>query len=157
MDLPEWEPQVKVDNQPFSSAYYALLFGGWNARSHLYDQRLPIQSLCSCRHPQCLPSAFLKLSHLATPQRPADVSEVCRDDDGRTRPSRFRMGQHHPRRRSSRSINVYNLVFHARIQGMVPHTIRSISSDWSALGARVYGVGLLAHRGGYDYLETPKT
>ena len=29
-------------------------------------------------------STFLELSHLASPQRPADVYEVCRDDDGRT-------------------------------------------------------------------------
>ena len=136
MDLPERDRHVKVDNQPFGSAYYALLFGGWNARSHLYDQRLPIQSLCSCRHPQCLPSTFLKLSHLATTQRPTDVYEVCRNDDGRTRPSRWRMGQHHPRRRSPHRISAYNLVFHARIEGMAPHTIRSVRSDWSAKFSR---------------------
>ena len=79
----------------------------------MYDPRLPSQSLCSSRHPQYLPSTFLELSHLATPQRPADVHEVCRDDDGRTRPPRRRMGQHHPSRRSPHRRSAKNLTLHA--------------------------------------------
>ena len=66
-------------------------------------------SFCPRRHTQYLPSTFLKLSHLAPPQRPADVYEVCRDDDGRTRPLRRRVGQHHPRRRNPYRLSAKNL------------------------------------------------
>ena len=71
------------------------------------------KSLCPSRHSQHLPGALPQLSHLASPQRPADVYEVCRDDDGRTRPPRRRMGQHHPRRRSPHRLSTKNLTLHA--------------------------------------------
>ena len=53
-----------------------------------------------------------QLSDLAPPQRPADVYEVCRNDDGRTRPSRRRMGQHHRRRRSPHRLSTKILAPH---------------------------------------------
>jgi len=77
----------------------------------------------SSRHTQHLPGALPQLSHLASPQRPADVYEVCRDDDGRTRPPRRRVGQHHPCRGSSSRLNAKNLTFHASHKKTIPATV----------------------------------
>jgi hypothetical protein len=89
---------------------------------------MPSQSLCPSRHAQHLQGALPQLSHLAPPQRPTDVYEVCRDDDGRTRPPSRRVSQHHPRRRSPNRFSSKILTPHAhhtRKRFLPPYSYKS--------------------------------
>jgi hypothetical protein len=114
---------------------------------HLFNPRLPNKSLCPSRHTQHLPGALPQLSHLAPPQRSADVYEVCRHDDGRTRPPSRRMGQHHSSRRSPHRLSAKNLTFHATIQANgsahpIPASVvwmsPKISPQWTIFSTGVY-------------------
>jgi len=70
---------------------------------------MPSQSLCPSRHTQHLQGTLPQLSYLASPQRPSNVYEVCRDDDGRTRPPRRRVGQYPPSRRNPHRLSTKDL------------------------------------------------